>query len=120
MSCFANLEWRHITVTDEQREKLAKVDVQKMVQVWEKEASPPADRVWLLKQEIQVSTFIEQTEDLEKTVLDDDIPRGLVCISTPPEAHNLLRETNVALGLLFKYLKLHKLHFSKHACSNDL
>lgn len=81
-----------------------------MVQVWEKESSPPANRVWLLKQEIQMSTFIEQTEDLEKTVLDDDIPRGLVCMSTPPQAQNLLRETNVALGLLFEYLKFHKLH----------
>jgi hypothetical protein len=107
MSCFANPEWRHITVTDEQREKLGNVDVQKMVQVWEKEASPPPDRVWLLAQEIQVSTCIEQTQDLEQTVLD--VPRGFVCMPTPPEAENLLSETNVALGLLFKHLKLHKL-----------
>jgi hypothetical protein len=107
MSSFSILEWRYIALTEEQRAKLSKVDVQKMAASWEEEGLRPADKVWLLKQEILVSTYREQTVDLERTVLD--IPRGMMCVHTPPRAQNLLRETNVALGLLFEYLKLHKL-----------
>jgi hypothetical protein len=108
MSCFTIPKWRYITLTEEQRKELKKVDVQKLVQVWEENASPAADRVWDLTQAIKVSTFIEQKEDLQRTVPDTEIPLGLVCMRTPPEAANLLPETNIALASLFEHLKLPK------------
>lgn len=109
MSCLTIPEWRYIELTEEQREKLTKVNVENMVQVWNQQSSPSADRVWLLRQEIQVSTFIDQTVNLQSTVSQSDFPPGFLCMQTPPEAHNLLCETNVALGLLFEHLKHHKL-----------
>ena len=106
MSCFTIPKWRYIAITEEQREKLEEVDVQKLVQDWEENASSAKDRVWDLTQAMKVSTFIEQTEDLERTV--SDIPLGLVCMYTPPQAEKLLSETNKALHSLFEYLKLEK------------
>ncbi|NCX06250.1 MAG: hypothetical protein EBW68_10800, partial [Actinobacteria bacterium] len=104
MSCFIIPKWRYIAITEEQRKKLAEVDVQALVKSWEEKKLPRQERIWFLKQEIQVSTFIEQTADLEKEVLHIDIPPGVMCMHTPPQAQNLLCETNVALHELFKHL----------------
>jgi hypothetical protein len=106
MSCFTIPQWRYIVLKKEQRDKLAKVDVQELVRSWEKENLPPADRVYFLKIRMQVSTFIEQNEDLQRPVLD--IPQGLVCMHTPPDAKKLLYDTNIALGLLFEHLQFPK------------
>jgi hypothetical protein len=108
MSCFTIPQWRYIVLTEEQRNKLEKVDVQQLVTSWERDNLPPADRVYFLKIGMQVSTFIEQKEDLQRIVLDIDMPKGLVCMQTPPDAKKILNDTNVALGLLFEHLQFPK------------
>jgi hypothetical protein len=93
-------KFQKLELTDEQRKKLD-LDVPAMLRDWDNNHFTCTERVWSLKKDIAVPTYLSQR------ILDEpvrDVPPNFFCMYPPPEASRKLPDTKAALDFFFSHI----------------